>query len=55
VNDEAFMNNLLSEVAVQRDAAMNQLATANAKLRTLENELVKLREKAQGEQQSKPE
>lgn len=43
MNNDAYVQNLLGEIAAQRDAALNQLATANARARTLEQELAELR------------
>lgn len=55
MNDDAFMNNLLSEIAIQRENAMNQLATANARIKLLEQELAKAKASQSGDVQAKPE
>ena len=48
MSDEAYIQNLLGELAAQRDAALNQLASAVARAKTLEQEMAKMK---QGEQE----
>lgn len=48
MNDEAYIQNLLGEVAAQRDSALNQLASVAARAKTLEQEIAKMK---QGDQE----
>jgi cell division protein FtsB len=52
MNDEAYIQNLLGEVAAQRDSALNQLASVAARAKTLEQEIAKMKQGEQAPQEA---